>query len=545
MNVAPRFRILHPYTPRVNDLQHRLLRLLVAAAVLFMAVFLGLVVAILPIDFLIIPLVPVIFLAMMVLWAAPDIDPELDRPIRILFLATILFTVTWPHYIAFPAPGIGFVTPARLSIYILAILFLFALATSKRIRTVIAQALDTAPVTKWAFIGLFALQLLLVIVTFNFSSRWMNAQAYWYLMFLMAIMAGSYQGMPRLFAIMLLVSVPIIGGMAFWEYSYRYKVWMPWVPEFLRGDPKLWANMLSGARRAGTDQYRASGILLTSVTIGEYIGMLWPFVVFAALRWLKGWGRLLGLGLFFFLILALIAAGSRTGFVGAIVSSGVLFGLWALRRWKTHGPRRDLVGPAALWAYPAGAFVVVMAVLFVGRIRAMVLGSGQHKASDNARAVQWERTWDQLMQNPFGSGPFTAQSRIQYFNKAGVPTTDGYYMNLLMDYGVLGALLFIILFLSAAWYAGRTYIRSSNADEEVGGPIAAALVAFLFSKYALSQTELQHVAFAMAGISVALAWRQAERLKSQPRPVTTQRKPVRARGPLPVPGRRPTGPRLA
>lgn len=538
MNISPRYRILHPYTPRVDDLQHRLLRLLVVAVVLFLSFILGMVVAILPIDYLVFPLLPVILLAIVVLWAAPDIDPELDRPIRILFLATVLFTVAWPHYIAFSAPGVGYVTPARLSIYLLALLFLFALSTSRRIRGVIAGALATTPVTKWAFIGLFTVQLVLAIVTFNMSNRWFNNQIYWYLMFIISILAASYQGIPRLFAIMLLVSVPIVGGMAYWEYVNNYKVWMPWVPGFLQGDPALWSKLVTGARRAGTDQYRASGILLTSVTIGEYIGLLWPFVLFTALRWFKGWGRLVGIGLFVFLILALIAAGSRTGFVGAIISTGVLFGVWAIRRWKTHGSKRDLVGPAALWAYPLGGFVVVMAVLFVGRIRARVLGGAQHAPSNRAREIQWERTWDQLAQNPFGSGPYTTAQRIQYTNAAGNYTTDGYYMNLLMDFGVIGALCYILIFASAAWYAGRTYIRASNSDEELGGPIAAALASFLFAKYALSQTELQHIAFAMAGVSVALAWRQAQRLKSEPRPVVTSRRPARTREPLPVPGRR-------
>jgi hypothetical protein len=537
MNIAPRFRILHPYTPRVNDLQHRLQKLLVVAAVIFLAFFLGLVVAVLPIQLLVIPLVPIVLLALFVLWAAPDIDPELDRPIRLLFIATIFFSVCWPHYVAFRAPGIGFITPARLVLYTLALIFLFAVATSKRLRTVIANALATTPVTKWAFIGLFTLQLLLAFGWLQFPSRWINAQVFWYLMFPIAIVAAAYQGVPRLFAIVMLVSVPLMGGFTYWEYASGYKVWMPWVPEFLRGDPVLWNNVLTGASRAGTDQYRASGILLTSVTVGEYVGLVWPFVLYTGLRWMRGWRRVLALGLAAFIVLALIAAGARTGFVTVIVSTGILTLLWALRRWKTHKGRRDLLGAAAVWGYPIGGVVVILAVLFVGRIRRLVLGGGEHKNSNLARDIQWDRTWSELAKNPFGSGPNTSAERIQYRNDAGVTTVDGYYMNLLMDYGVLGTLCFIVFFASAAWYAGRTYIGSTSTDEEIAGPIAAAIVAFLFSKYGLSQEELHHIVFAMAGIAVALTWRQSQQLKTVPRPPATISRPVRPQRLPPIPGR--------
>lgn len=511
--MSPRQRILPPYTQLVPDLRHRLGKLAAFSGLIFAAVLLGFMVAILPVQLIVIPIIPLLVLLAIMLWLAPDIDPDLDGPLRALFLTFIFFQLVWPHYIAFVAPGLGFVTPTRLAMFALVGIGLWAIATSRRLRTVIADALNTAPIVKWAFIALFVIQLILVIVSNQFSSRWFNVQIFWYFAFLISLVACAFEGVPRKVAVMILLAVPWLAYMGFWEYQNNYKVWMPWVPRFLQGDPVLWNTIIEGQIRSGTDRYRASGVLLTSVTLGEFMAIAIPFVAYFTMAVFKGWWRVFSIFFIVTLAIGIWATGSRTAFVGLISGMAVFGLLWGLRRWQTKAAERDLLGPAALWAYPAAAITVGISVLFVPRIRRLVLGGAEHQASDNAREIQWGLTWDAVQRNPFGYGPFTAGRVIGYQNAAGKTTTDGYYMNLLADYGIPGTIAFTLLFGGAAWYAAQTYLKAATPDEEVGGPLAACLVTFLVTKLVLSQIENHPLMFALAAMAVAIYWRQTVRLR--------------------------------
>ncbi|MCS6987653.1 MAG: O-antigen ligase family protein [Sphingomonadaceae bacterium] len=512
--MSPRERILYPYVRRVENLDHKLLRLSGFAALIVVAMLMGFLIAIFPLELVIVPFLPVLVLLGLVAWMAPDIDPPLDRPIAKLLLFTLGASLFWPHYVAFVLPGVGFITPTRLGLLLVTVLFLFAVATSARVRGTIGAALGAAPVTKWAFILFMVIQALLAVVWFKFSSRWVIAQFFWYNLFLISVFVFSFPHMARTFGIVVLCSIPWWCGLAYWEYIHNYKPWMPHIPDFLRGDPEIWAKIIEGQRRLGSDRYRASGMLLTSVTVGELIGYAYPFVLWANVHLLKGWQRVVGFLLLGCLVLGLLAAGSRTGWGGIVVGSAVFLSLWAYRRWLRSGRKRDIIGPAAIWAYPALFIATVVMVLTWPRARSHIIGGAVHKASDNARAEQWRRTWKALKENPFGYGPFDTNSTVQYYNKAGRGTIDGYYINLLVDYGVVGFLLWWLFFFSAIYLAARTYLMASNRDEEVAGAVAASLVAYFVAKYGLSQTELQHLDFAAAGLAVGLAWRQKQRLRT-------------------------------
>lgn len=510
--MSPRDRILNPYVQRVDDLRHRLGKVGVFALALLLASIMGFLFAVLPVNLYIIPFIPVIILLLLVLWQAPDIDPELDRPIRFLFLFTLGASMAWPHYIAFVLPGVGFITPYRLSLFLLTGIFLFSLATSIRMRHVIGSALDAAPVTKWSFILFLIVQLLLTIVWGTFISKLLIELFFWHLMFIIAIFCFSFQNVPRIFGVIILLSIPWYVGIAFWEFLAQNKLWMDYVPQFLRGDPKLWDIVDQARFRPGIDRYRASGVLLTSVTLGELIGLVYPFVLWSIFHHFQGWKKLIGIGLLVVLYIGLMSAGSRTGWGGIVVGTAVFMVLWGYRRWKREAENRDLVGPATLWAYPAVFLGIASMVLFWQRAREYVIGGGVHQGSDDARAEQWRRSVDAVQSNPFGYGPGRIIDIIQYYNAAGGATVDGYYMNLLVEYGVPGAILWVAFFLSAILIAARTYVLSGNRDEEVAGAVATGLVSYLVAKYGLSQTELQHLDFALAGMAVALGWRQKMRL---------------------------------
>ncbi len=539
--MSPRDRILEPYTRRVDDIPHKLRKTLAIAAALFLSVIIGFLVAALPVDLVVIPALPLVALLLIMLWMAPDIDPGLDRPLRTLFLLYMGFALVWPHYIAFVLPGVGFVTPPRLVLIGLVAVFVYFFATSRRLREMIAAGLDASPVAKWAFIGFVVLQFGMTIATNTMESRWFNGQLIWYLMFIIAVAALSFEGVLRPIVWLVVAGVVVVCSTTYWEYVLEYKIWMDWIPPFLRGDPELWDKVYRFGARAGTDRPRGSGTLLTPVTVGEFIAITAPFIVFLVSDSAARWRRWLGIPLIALFLLGAHGSGSRTAFAGLLVGMATYAVLWTLRRYIRSGRTRDLVGPAAVWAYPIAALLTVMSVLFVGRVRRLVLGGGEHKNSDDGRAEQWARAIKLIEKNPLGYGNNEAAERIGFKNPGrDTWTVDGYYMNILVDFGVLGFILFLLFFVGCAWAAGRAYLRAGTAEEEMGAAVAASIMAFLTAKMVLSQVENHYFAFAIAGAALAIAARQQARLRAQ----GGVKAPATARGAPPIPAGRPALARL-
>jgi O-antigen ligase len=153
----------------------------------------------------------------------------------------------------------------------------------------------------------------------------------------------------------------------------------------------------------------------------------------------------------------------------------------------------------------------------VPRLRMMVLGGGQHQASNNARSEQWRIALGRLKDNPIGHGQDSAGAVVGYVNQAGVSTVDSYYIALLMDYGVLGFVAYGAFYIFAAFLAFRTFVRAENEEERLAGPLAISLTSFIVIKSVLMQQENHHLAFALAGMSAAIAWRQELRLRAAAR----------------------------
>ncbi len=262
---------------------------------------------------------------------------------------------------------------------------------------------------------------------------------------------------------------------------------------------------------------RIGSIYATSLTYAEFIAIALPFVIFGLFYGRHLVARIAAFPLIILMLANAIFTNSRSAMVGVLIS---LFGLVALvtvqRFWKFRH-QRDLLGAVLFWSYPAFAALGAVAVLVVPRLRVMVLGGGQHQASNSARSEQWRIAIGRLKENPIGHGHDSAGEVIGYINPAGVPTVDSYYIALLMDYGVLGFIAYGAFFIFAAFLAFRTFVRAETEEERLAGPLAISLTSFIVIKSVLMQQENHYLAFALAGMSAAIAWRQEVRLRAAAR----------------------------
>src|SRR3546814_7777365 len=97
----------------------------------------------------------------------------------------------------------------------------------------------------------------------------------------------------------------------------------------------------------------------------------------------------------------------------------------------------------------------------------MVWGGGAASYSTQARIEQYQKGLGLVMENPLGYGIGRGSVTLGFTNPEGVETIDTYYLLILLEYGVLGFLIFSGLFLTGIWKAGRTLFDLGPTDREV------------------------------------------------------------------------------
>src|SRR3546814_15075303 len=72
----------------------------------------------------------------------------------------------------------------------------------------------------------------------------------------------------------------------------------------------------------------------------------------------------------------------------------------------------------------------------------MVWGGGAASYSTQARIEQYQKGLGLVMENPLGYGIGRGSVTLGFTNPEGVETIDTYYLLILLEYGVLGFLIF-------------------------------------------------------------------------------------------------------
>jgi O-antigen ligase len=90
-------------------------------------------------------------------------------------------------------------------------------------------------------------------------------------------------------------------------------------------------------------------------------------------------------------------------------------------------------------------------------------------------------------------------------------TVDSYYINLLLDTGILGFVAYLAFFLGSSWLGARQVVRAPGERElRLLMPLSVTMVAFVIIKGVLSQDANHPVMFFMVGAIAALIHRSRE-----------------------------------
>lgn len=488
-------------------------------------------------PYLIVPFAaPIGALMLLAVWALPERTRAPTKSMELLFSSFMICLILWPNYLALALPGLPWITAVRLTGVPLAMLFLVSLSTSSTFRGEMRSLAGAIP-GLWMWFAVFlAMQVLTIVLAKsppNAVQKTLIQQVNWTIIAAVAAWVCRIPGRPeRYVKLVLLTAVPML-ALAVLEFSKKHLLWAGYVPSFLKIDDPIAASIFASSVRNATGLYRAKAVFSTPLGLSEFFGLLTPFAIHFVIgkypRWLKICCFCLVPAVFYGVRLT----DGRLGVLSFLVSVFLYMLIWGMLRFRRN--RRDLLAATIIYAYPALFVTAAVVVKAVKPINVLVFGGGAQVASNLARQHQIVMAIPKMMINPIGHGSGGAGQAMGYAEGAFI-AIDNYYLVIGLDYGMIGLVSFLGIFLlTIGWAVRSVLIAGASSDREISllTPLAVALTAFLVVKLVFAQADMHPLFFAYIGMTIALIQRvrgEAEaRLRDLPQATPASRPARRSR----------------
>lgn len=461
-------------------------------------------------PYLVVPMaVPIAIIGLLAIWALPEDNIVPTRAMEFTFVALIVGLILWPNYLALSLPGLPWITMVRLTGFPMGFFLLFSLSVSPAMRQEIGSTAKSTPL----ILRIFAIFSINQFISLPFShsiadsiNKVVLQQLNWTAVFFVSIYIFRHPNRSRRYLAMLLAMVVATIILAVLEAQEQKVLWSGHVPSFLRVEDPSAQLALSNAVRGATGLYRVKGTFSTPLGLSEYAALMTPFAIHWAVSSRGPVVKLLSLALVPILYFTVRLTDARLGVAGYLVSVLVYLLLWSLVRWRQR--MGDLLTAAIVYAYPAMFLVAVAATMFVHKIHVLVFGGGAQAASNAARGNQFRMAWPALLKNPIGHG--AGQSGLAMGYGAGsFIAIDSYYINISLDYGVIGLITYVSIFAVIIHSSIKTLLTAKLNDREVLYliPLSTCLCAFLVVRGVFGQPDIHPLIFMLVGMSVALVAR--------------------------------------
>ncbi|CAM3090908.1 hypothetical protein SPAN111604_03070 [Sphingomonas antarctica] len=506
--------VLPGYRQPKNALWIRLRNFIFIGTLIFVGLFYGLMSAIFPVFLYMYMAMPLVIIAGAVIWALPNTDRFPERSIEAFFWIFLFAQLLWPNYIALALPGLPWITINRLVTAPLALLFLYSMSVAPRLRTQIRDVLINTPIVTRCFLGLLALQLFTLPASTEIAdsfNKTIDQQIQWNLVFFVSCFVFTKDGRARKFFVLYPWLVIFLCAMSVFEWKQSAVLWADHIPAILAVGDESVQRVLQGTARAATGIYRVQSIFTTSLNFAEVMAWSTPFFVYWGLYAKRIPIRVASLLFLAPLFWCIRNTDSRLGAVGFFATFIVYFGIYGIRRWtRTRG---DILGPAITLSFPLAGSMFFLATFVSNSFHAIIFGNGAQAASNEGRALQWASLWPKLGSWPFGYGTGRGAETIGSMNLAGVLTIDSYYINLLIEYGVIGFLCWLGIILGSAANAVKWSMRETSEEARMLTVMATYMIVYFIIKGVLAGDESNAICYMILGMIAGTAWRIKQRLE--------------------------------
>ena len=514
MTLAPsaneRPTVLKPYTSDRNSPSNRRVRRVVWLALVMFCLFEGFVFAFLAPHLMMLFIFPFAVMGVILVWALPETDAAPEQALTALFFAFVASLGLWPNYLALVLPGLPWITVARLTGFPLVVVFVICLSVSQRFRSQFASNLRGDPVI-WRLVLVFsAIQFVSIVFSKDKGSsvdRFLTAQISWTLVMFIAVFVMSKPRLVTQWVRLTWLTLIPIGLSGVWENHLHHVPWLGHIPSFLKIEDPHILGILYGTTRAGSGIYRVQSTFTTSITLSEYIALILPFIFYYLFTSSKILIKAAAAVTAVFMSYIIYLSNSRSGMVGLIISIMLSVLYWGAIKWRRD--RGSLIGPAIVISYPITGAAVLAATFVIGRLHRLVWGGGAYTNSTLARHEQMHLGIPKIISHPWGYGIGQGAQTLGFTLQNGFLTIDNYYLDIALEYGVVGFIVFYGLLAYTIYKGGWFAYFDDQKDPEISflAPASIALLSFLIIKSVFSQQDNNPIAFMLIGMVLALITR--------------------------------------
>ncbi|WP_306251924.1 O-antigen ligase [Parvularcula sp. IMCC14364] len=445
---------------------------LVFCGILSTYIFLATAISIIFPAFLLLAIAPVLPLLML---AASDMKPvPLRFTRRLVYLGALLMPL-WPVYLHVKLGPLPIITPTRVLFYSIIAIWLYEMACVPRRRVQFVSAMRRVWPLFLVIALLFAHKFLTVPLAMGkgiAAKEFIRQSMIWLLPFL-AVMTyvQRRQVFDRALSLIIFSStvVALIALVEFVTQTHFAEVIAP-----LMGDVEWLRQVLQDKVRDGV--FRSQATHTHPLSLGEHLAMIIPFAMYKIYRGGNFGRRLFYGGVLIILVSAVLMSNSRGALIGGMMAFSVTAFLM-LTTWLRKPeslPFRPLAGMAI-------ALAILASPIVIGAGYKVVVGDDgtTASASSQARIAQMETAWPKIIKRPlYGYGNGRAARVLGFYG--GRLTIDNYYLNLALELGFPGPILFFGSFAMLAWYGWR-WGTDLGDDPYAGLYIAVAGMAISFA----------------------------------------------------------------
>ncbi len=422
-----------------------------------------------------------------------------------IFLVFVTLYASYPHYISLQISGLPWISPIRIVMAALFFVWLYALRMSAEMQANIRRHVKTNQLFMALLATYVAAQFLSVPTSQNVSqslTKLFFYQLYWTFPFFVVLSLVRDERRLALFVPLFIALGAFQCAIGFIEARQTRIVWLDFIPPGFGADSELLTRIMQGTFRF--NDYRVQGSFTVSLVYAEFLVMMLPFALFAALDGRTMRMKLAGLVTVVAILPAQFLSGSRLGMVGTIVVFLAAGAAYVIR--QKHVNPRSMAGLFLVLMLPFGLAAFGVAYVSSPRLQAMTIGGHQHEASTDARREQVRMAIPKVAARPlFGYGVGVSGEALGYRNLAGIITVDSYLVTLVMEVGLVGFLAYIAMIIIAIWQGFAIYLRAREGPATLAGPIATSLLAFLVVKFVLSQSDTHMITFIMMALMLVVS----------------------------------------
>ncbi|MEO8723327.1 MAG: O-antigen ligase family protein [Sphingobium sp.] len=452
--------------------------------------------------------IPLVVLALFVIWLLPDSGRAPTKLLYQLMLAFIIALLCWPDYIALAFPGLPWMTMVRLTGIPMAFILLISLSASSRVRHDLMESLNGIPIL-WKLMLIFTAIATISVVFSNDKtlsiSKLTIALLYWVSIFFASAYVFRSPGRVIRLSYLLWGIAVLVCLNGIWEARIQALPWAGHLPSFLQVEDEAVQRIMTPHARAVSGIYRVQSKFTTPLGMAEFLALSMPFILHLMMTARNTALRLVTALTIPLVLYAIVLTDSRLGVVGFLMAFMIYLLYWSARRWRER--KDSIVAPATVLGYPLIFALFIMATFVVGRLRIMVWGGGAAQFSTNARQEQLDMGLPMIMSHPWGYGIGMGAGTLGYVSPGGVVTIDTYFLAVALEYGVVGFMVYYAMFVAAIYHGGKALLTTQDREILYLAPLVISAINFVIIKSIFSQQENHPLIFIVLGAITALTMR--------------------------------------